>query len=63
MIHPEDLPSFGAMIGRAMTGVDVNFSFRMTTSRGAVKHVRGVAHVTERVEGRPMFVGALQDVT
>jgi signal transduction histidine kinase len=28
-----------------------------------VKHVRGVAHVTEQVEGRPMFVGALQDVT
>jgi len=25
--------------------------------------VRGVAHVIEKVEGRPMFVGALQDVT
>ena len=33
------------------------------TARGAVKHVRGVAHVIERVAGRPMFVGALQDVT
>jgi len=33
------------------------------TARGAVKHVRGVAHVIEKVEGRPMFVGALQDVT
>jgi PAS domain S-box-containing protein len=63
MIHVEDLPSFDAMIARAMTGVDVNFYFRMTTARGAVKHVRGVAHVIEQVEGRPMFVGALQDVT
>jgi signal transduction histidine kinase len=33
------------------------------TAGGALKHVRGVAHVVEQVEGRPMFVGALQDVT
>ena len=46
-----------------MAGVDVNFAFRIVTASGAVKHVRGVAHVIEQVEGRPMFVGALQDVT
>ena len=51
------------MIARAMSGVDVNFSFRIVTARAAVKHVRGIAHVIEQVEGRPMFVGALQDVT
>jgi C4-dicarboxylate-specific signal transduction histidine kinase len=28
-----------------------------------VKHVRGIGHVIEHIEGRPMFVGALQDVT
>jgi C4-dicarboxylate-specific signal transduction histidine kinase len=28
-----------------------------------VKHLRGVAHVRELVDGRPMFIGALQDVT
>ena len=38
-------------------------SFRIVTASGAVKHVRGVAHVIEQIEGRPMFVGALQDVT
>src|SRR5262249_35552686 len=32
-------------------------------TRGGVKHVRGVAHVVERIAGRPLFVGALQDVT
>lgn len=63
IIHPDDLPSFDAMISRAMTGVDVNFAFRIVTASGAVKHVRGVAHIIEQVEGRPMFVGALQDVT
>jgi signal transduction histidine kinase len=63
IIHPDDLPTFQSMIARAMTGVDVNFSFRIVTARTALKHVRGIAHVIEQVEGRPMFVGALQDAT
>lgn len=63
IIHPDDQPSFESMISRAMSGVDVTFSFRIVTARGTVKYVRGVAHVIEQIEGRPMFVGALQDVT
>jgi PAS domain S-box-containing protein len=63
IMHPDDIPSFDAMLGRALTGVDVRFGFRIVTARGAMKHVRGVAHVIERVEGRPVFVGALQDAT
>jgi PAS domain S-box-containing protein len=63
IIHPDDLPSFDSVIARGLSGVDVTFAFRIVTSRGAVKHVRGVAHVIEQIEGRPMFVGALQDVT
>ena len=26
MVHPEDLPSFDAVIARAMTGTDVDFN-------------------------------------
>ena len=63
IIHPDDLPSFDSVITRGLSGVNVTFAFRIVTSRGAVKHVRGVAHVIEQIEGRPMFVGALQDVT
>jgi PAS domain S-box-containing protein len=63
IIHPDDLPSFDSVIARGMSGVNVDFAFRIVTSRGAVKHVRGVAHVIEQIEGRSMFVGALQDVT
>src|SRR6476469_5192436 len=63
MIHPDDLEAFESVIARGMSGVDVNFAFRVVTPPGAVKHVRGVAHVIEQIEGRPMFVGALQDVT
>jgi PAS domain S-box-containing protein len=63
LIHPDDLPSFESVIARGMMGENVTFAFRILTDRGAVKHVRGVAHVVERVAGRPLFVGALQDVT
>ena len=63
IIHPDDLPSFESVIARGMTGENVTFAFRIITSRGGWKHVRGVAHVVERVAGRPLFVGALQDVT
>ena len=63
IIHPDDLPSFESVIARGMTGENVTFAFRILTARGALKHVRGVAHVVEHVAGRPMFVGALQDVT
>jgi PAS domain S-box-containing protein len=62
-IHPEDLPSFDSMIARAMTGKDVDFSFRFVTARGPVKHIRGMARVIEHIVGRPLFIGALQDVT
>src|SRR5215469_14127091 len=62
-IHPEDLPTFDAMIARGMTGADVDFAFRIVTSRGAVKHLRGMARVMAQSGGRPLFIGALQDVT
>ena len=63
IIHPEDLPSFESVIARGMTGENVTFAFRIASGPGAIKHVRGVAHVVERVSGRPLFIGALQDVT
>src|SRR4029077_4725318 len=63
IIHPDDLPSFESVIARGMTGENVTFAFRIVTVTGAVKHVRGVAHVIEHVAGHPLFVGALQDVT
>src|SRR5262249_12591883 len=62
-VHPEDRPSLDAVIALGMTGADVELVFRIVTPRGAVKHVRGIAHVIEQVAGRPLFVGALQDIT
>ncbi|PWU10707.1 MAG: PAS domain-containing sensor histidine kinase [Terriglobia bacterium] len=63
IIHPDDLAAFEATIAQGMTGLDVNFAFRIVPAGGAVKYVRGIAHVIEQVEERPVFVGALQDVT
>ncbi len=43
-----------------MTGTDPDFYFRIVTSRGVTKHLRCFAH---RIADRPVFVGAVQDVT
>ena len=62
VIHADDLATFESVIAQAMTGKNVTFGFRIVTARG-LKHIRGVAHISELIEGRPMFIGALQDVT
>jgi len=63
IIHHEDLPSFDATIARAMTGADVDFAFRIVTSRSVIKHIRGLARVMVQNADRPLFIGALQDIT
>jgi signal transduction histidine kinase len=60
IVHSEDAPLYEAAIGRALAGTEPDFYFRIVTSPGVVKHVRGFAH---RIADRPVFVGALQDVT
>jgi PAS domain S-box-containing protein len=63
VVHPEDLPTFDAVMARAMTGTDVDFAFRILPPRSSVKHIRGMARVMTQVGDRPLFIGALQDVT
>jgi PAS domain S-box-containing protein len=63
MVHPDDLPSFDAVIARAMTVSDVDFFFRITTARGELKHIRGMARLMASDPEHPLFIGALQDVT
>lgn len=62
-VHPEDLPSFDAVIARGMTGMDVDFLFRIVTNGGVLKHIRGMARILSQSHGHPLFIGALQDVT
>jgi len=63
IVHPEDLTSFQGAIGRAIAGEDPEFVFRIETPRGVVKHLRGIAHRIEMITDRPVFIGAVQDVT
>ena len=63
IIQPEDLPSFEATLARAMTGADVDFVFRIVTSRNVMKHIRGMARIMVQDADRPLFIGALQDIT
>src|SRR5262249_14312282 len=62
VVHPEDLAIFDTANTRRFEG-KVDYTFRILTPSGAVKHVRGVGHVVEETNGRPLFVGAVQDVT
>ena len=63
IVHPEDVAMFQSAIARAIAGEDPEFVFRIVTSRGVLKHLRGVAHRIEQITDRPVFIGAVQDVT
>ena len=63
VVHPEDLPLFEAEAERATTGAEVDFGFRIRTAGGSIKYLRALAHVIRRIDGRPLFIGAIQDVT
>lgn len=63
VVHVEDRPSFDAAIARITAGLEVDYVFRIVTHRGVLKYVRTTAHIVEDPTGRPLFVGAVQDVT
>ena len=63
MIHPEDLPSFDAGFALLLGGADFDQVFRIVTPSGKVKHLHSIGHLIERVAVRPLFIGAVQDVT
>jgi C4-dicarboxylate-specific signal transduction histidine kinase len=63
IVVPDDVPSFEGAMARAFAGEDPSFFFRIATASGAIKHLHGVAHRSEQIAGRPIFIGAVQDVT
>jgi PAS domain S-box-containing protein len=60
IVHPEDRQLYQSTMQRAFAGANPEFSFRIVTSSGVLKHLHGFAH---RVSDRPLLVGAFQDVT
>ncbi len=63
LVHPEDLPLLEATVERGMAGLDMDLTARIVTPRGALKYVHVVSHRIEHIVDRPVFIGAVQDVT
>lgn len=63
IVHSEDRPLFDAVIEHAIAGNDVDYAFRIVTCGGVVKHLRVVGRLSEHIDGRPIFMGTVQDVT
>jgi signal transduction histidine kinase len=58
------LPSFDAAFARSvLTAADFDHSWRIVTPSGRLKHLHCAARLIEQVAGRPLFIGAIQDVT
>ena len=65
VFHPEDLPVYEDAFKRAVDGLDrdIDITYRIITPSGNVKHLHAVTHVMEKIAGRPVYIGAIQDVT
>jgi PAS domain S-box-containing protein len=63
--HPEDLPVYEDAFKRAIDGLDreIDITYRIITPAGNVKHLHAVTHIMDGVAGRPVYIGAVQDVT
>jgi len=62
-VHPADVSAYVAAVEGATGGLDIDFAFRIITAGSVVKHLRAVGHGIEHTGDRPVFVGAVQDVT
>jgi PAS domain S-box-containing protein len=63
-VHPEDQPLLGDMIERArVAGSDLEYEYRLLMPNHSVKYLHLVAHGTRDRDGRPEYIGAVQDVT
>jgi PAS domain S-box-containing protein len=62
-IHPEDAPQMDALIGGAMNGKNFELAFRVLNADGSVRHAQVVGHRINQAPDRPVFMGALQDIT
>lgn len=62
-IYPDDMAEVERVIGGAVEGRDFDLTFRILTRSGALRHARVVGHRIKHILDRPVFLGALQDVT
>src|SRR5262249_16943307 len=63
VVHAEDRPAFDAALERCMLGEEFDLGFRIRSAGGNSKYLHAQAHVIRRIDGRPLFIGAIRDVT
>lgn len=62
-VHPEDMAGVETVIGGAAEGTEFDLVFRVVTPQGEVRHAHVVGHRIAQITDRPVFLGAIQDVT
>lgn len=62
-IHPEDMPAVLSLLAAAVQETSFDLVFRIVDTKGAVRHAHVVGHRAEQIPDRPVFLGALRDIT
>jgi signal transduction histidine kinase len=62
-VHPEDIPDIEQMARLARAGLDSEFVLRLLMPDRSVKYLHIVARSTNDWDGRPAYLGAIQDIT
>ncbi|MER9438520.1 PAS domain-containing protein [Mesorhizobium sp. M0618] len=62
-IHPDDVGQVEALIGGARIGENFELEFRVINTDGGIRHTQVVGHRIDQIPDRPVFMGALQDIT
>ena len=63
-VHPEDRPLLSDMIGKAQRGVSgFEYEHRLLMPDRSIKYLHLIGHRSRDNQGRPEYIGAVQDVT
>jgi PAS domain S-box-containing protein len=63
-VHPEDIPLLSKKQTAARSGIyDHDYDIRLRMADGSIKHLRTVGRVNPDSDGRPEFLGTIQDIT
>ena len=63
-VHPEDLPSVKQVTaGASQDGRDVDLEHRLLMPDGRVKTIRILGHTWPEPDGKPLFLGAITDIS
>ncbi|MCK8782243.1 PAS domain-containing protein [Rhizobium sp. NTR19] len=62
-IHPEDMINVEALLRGAAMGQKFALEFRVLRQSGEMRYAQVIGHRVDQISDRPVFMGALQDIT